>query len=149
MDVHIDMLISHIRLVTQDIMEKEISTMTKEVQKSKKQSEVYDAYTPTQYDRTYEFLNSNDTKLDKKVYKNNIYMFVYTPTTLEFMGRHPSWVDGSNQNKNIPYWIQNGNDSPLFSYEARDYITPTRNEIDMKLKATLIKGYRRYGIVAT
>lgn len=150
MDLNFSEVIPQLEVIVKDIMQNEVGEMAKESQKRNKQREVYDAYVPNQYNRTYGFLNANDIVMESRSLKNNIYMYVYTPTSAEWMSDHESWVDGTRQAKNIPYWIQNSNSpSSIFIYNARDYITPTRSEIESKLKSAFIKGFRGHGITAT
>lgn len=134
---------------TEEVLANEVSDMAKKAQRDRKKSRFYDTYTPTEYQRTEEFLNANETRMLKRQ-KNNIWMWLYTPTTLQYMpSRHPSIVDGSNQNKNIPYWTQYGNgNSPIFSYAGRDWLNPTVDLINEKIRTTFIMGMRKLGIQA-
>lgn len=112
-----------------------------------KQKIVYNAPNTGSYDRTFEFLYANKTVVLKKGGKNKIYLSSYTPTTMAYMpSRHESWVDGSNQNKALPFWIEYGNNSSLFSYIGRDYYNLAYKLIQRNLKEAIIKGMKKRGI---
>lgn len=134
-----------------DVANNELSRMMEEEFKKSKQENFYDAYQPSTYQRTYEFLNSNLAMInDKRSSNKKLVVEVVTPFTLEYMpSRHPSWVDGSNQNKNIGDYAEYGNGgSSIFSYAGRPYKDSAEQHIKDKAERTMINGLKKRGINA-
>ena len=142
----INSYMNHIRTNFRGTLEVEVSNKNNELQQIAKQQTVYNSE-PQDYERTYEFLYANKSIVLKKGRKNEIYLQTYTPTTLAYMpSRHSSWVDGSIQNKGLPFWIEYGNNSSLYSYEGRDYYSLAYRMIKAQLKSTITNGMKKRGI---
>jgi len=91
------------------------------------------SYTPTQYARTMEYINSIQYSKAKKVgsgYQVEIYfasdLILPHPSNNGEWGQHES-VYGEDVSAAIPYYIEYGNNSPLFNYEGVRPVGVTRD----------------------
>ncbi len=129
-------------------METSVSKMAIERQMRAKWLRFYMAYAPKEYRRTYGFLRSNETRMLKPT-KKKVKMVVYTDTRIRAMGgKHESWLDGTTQNKSIPYFAERGNQSSLFAYSKRPYIDYATQLIDRDIEKAMIVGLRKQGVDA-
>lgn len=121
-----------------------------EKHKKSKRENVYSRPESDSYSRTDELLESsvamfNDNKSNDKKLVLEIYdetSDFYNPSL------HPSWVDGSNQNKNIPKWINYGHGG-IANYAATNYIEKAREEINQSATKVLKQGLKKRGINST
>ena len=87
--------------------------------------------------------NDRESKERKKV------MDVYNDTSNTFMpSGHPSWADNSNQNVNIPMWMNDGTNSPLYSHLQTNYIDIAHQKIESGIKEEFIIALKKYGLEA-
>ena len=83
------------------------------------QESIYDYYSPTEYNRTYNFLNSVRTDIDLVTGK----MFVYADVTSGYV----SAVSGKDVSDSISNWLNKGHydykgSGEYHSYEKRNYL---------------------------
>lgn len=143
----INSYMNHLKSNFRDVMKNELSENNNKLMEVAKKRMVYDSYNPTEYQRTYEFLYANKSVVLKKGGKSQIYMQTYTPTTYEYMpSGHRSWIDNSNQNSNMPFFIQYGNNSSLYSYIGRNYYDFAYTLIKSQLKSVIRKAMKKRGI---
>lgn len=147
----ISSLSAYVRANLKEVLVTDMAEYNSTTLRDNKQKYVYDAYTPSQYDRTEEFLNSNTSVLDNARSSMNMFILAtYTDTSSVAMpSGHPSWADGSPQNESVPFFMEYGNGaSPLYQYTARPYFMNTYADIEKNLKKNLISGLKKRGIGA-
>jgi hypothetical protein len=100
---------------------------------------VYSAYTPVEYQRTYQLLNNVNSHINKD---NELYIF----SDMTYENYH-SAVDGSDVSNFVAGWIEDGHDSNSLTineyehYKPREYLEEAKQLIDNSLgtDCTIIK----------
>lgn len=142
-------LSAYIKESVKDTLLKDVAEYNSRALKRSKEENVYKAYSPSEYERTYEFLNSNPSVFnDSKSNKNRFVLTTYTETSDAFMpSGHISWASENPMNSAIPFYMEYGNgDSPIYQYGARPYFMDAYTDIEKSLKRNLIMGLRKRGI---
>ena len=123
---------------------------------------VYSRYNPSQYDRTYQLLNSvtiGDVIEDGKHITCSVY---FDPNKIKpafadnFWNQHRSVFDydtdkkhNSPINEMIPYYINYGTSSPVYSHDETLFLEETIKSLNSGLlRSELIKFLKQRGIVA-
>jgi len=98
-----------------DLYLESIKARVEEIMKDAIQSEIYDKYSPTIYQRTFTFLNSVKAHINPE---GNIYLYV----DINEGSQYYSAVDGSPQFMNIGNYLEGGHrDSTGYGGEYHDY----------------------------
>jgi hypothetical protein len=103
------------------------------------QTNLYDAYQPTEYIRTYDYLNSLSVKPVRKENGWNVVEIYFDPSTIKqdiqpFWNAHMSvygnkeWK-GTPINELIPLWLNEGVESPLYSHKGIHVVDNTIEEL--------------------
>ena len=111
----------------------QIANTCREILQEAIQSEVYDKYNPTKYERTYQLLNN--VRVDIK----NGFTYVYVNTG------NMKYTSNSKQEVSswIPYWVEHGhssNNGDRFYYDqapSRDYMRIAKERIERELGVTV------------
>lgn len=116
----------------------EIGKQIKEMLRKNVQELWYErSYTPTHYTRTFELIDSITVTEAKRVpdgYQVVIYfdtdkIHPYPPAKPREWPRHQSVTDGADVSFYIPWWVEFGQKSPLFSYEGVHAMEKTKEEV--------------------
>lgn len=116
----------------------EIGKQIKEMLRKNVQELWYErSYTPTNYTRTFELIDSitvTDVERVPDGYQVVIYFDTdkinpYPPAQEGEWPRHQSITDGADVSAYIPQWIEFGQNSPLFSYEGVHAMQKTKEEV--------------------
>lgn len=121
-------------LITDKDIQREMNLYIKNIQKRCEQilreeieKLVYDSYTPEVYERTFSLLEAVDSKVT-----NDGSLLVYiNEGVLDYF----SVVDGSNQSKNVPFYLNYGHkdgtgiDNMYSNYPARNFIESAAERI--------------------
>lgn len=121
---------------------KEYGEMVKKELYDNKWKYVYKALTPNQYERTYDFLNANKSIVLKS--GSDWQLEVFNDTNMS--NSHPSWIDRNSQNDVLQYYILYGNNSSLYSYQARDYWSPTVSYVKKTALLRISQEMRAQGV---
>jgi len=121
-------------LLTDKEIQNEMNLFIKDIQKRCEQilreeigRLVYDSYTPEVYERTFSLLES----VDSKVTENGELLIYINEGALDYY----SVVDGSNQSKNVPFYLNYGHqdstgiDNMYHNYPARNFIESAAKRI--------------------
>jgi len=103
--------------------------------------ELYQNYKPTEYDRTYEFLNSVSVSKVEEITKGKYMVQIYFDTSLihpyitsSFWNAHAS-VTGHNMSSFIPLFLEEGTDFPsLYPREGIHSMETIREDLDRSKK---------------
>jgi hypothetical protein len=105
------------------------------------QSNLYDSYQPSEYIRTYDYLNSLSVKKVRKENGWNVVEIFFDPEKIKqnevegFWNQHMSaygyreWK-GTQINELIPMWLEEGVESPLFSRKGIHVVDETIKELE-------------------
>lgn len=89
---------------------------------------------------SYERTNSFQNSVNSNVLNNGNIIEVSAFNSPELMNpSHTSWVDDSNQDDNIAYWLEYGNNPggnkhPIVEYSGRHYIEDAQDEVNRNIK---------------
>ncbi len=94
-------------------------------------------YTPTHYTRTFQLINSITVTDVKKVPEGYQVVIFFDPDKIHphppakprEWPRHQSVTDGADVSFYIPWWVEFGQKSPLFSYEGVHAMEKTKEEV--------------------
>ena len=124
-------------------------------------AKVYHAYFPKEYQRTHELLNSitiGETKDDGKTITASIYFDAdkIVPNTNPNWSQHASVYNyeidekyNEPINEMIPYYMNYGTDSPVFSHQPALFLEETIKSLNSGLlRSELIKFLKQRGITA-
>jgi len=114
----------------------QIANTCREILQEAIQSEVYDKYNPTKYERTYQLLNN--VRVDIK----NGFTYVYVNTG------NMKYTSNSKQEVSswIPYWVEHGHNNNSSGqggkfmydyYPSRDYMRVAKERIERELGVTV------------
>ena len=139
-------LFTYVEKSIEEVLNNEVSTKGKELLKKSMQEKIY-SRPVNSYPRTEELLNSSDSSFES--HGNIKLLNIFNNTSGSFMpSGHPSWVDGSNQNENIPLWLEFGNGDAIYPYSGTGYFAFMVERLRTQLKPTIIKGLKKRGIDA-
>lgn len=117
----------------QQILQEQISILSNKVRQIFKeviQSVIYDSYTPTIYERTYQLPNAINIEV------NNDELIVYIDGDLL---SYYSAVDRRNVSPAVPYFLESGHsddsgiDNMYHNYPSRNYLEEVKNRIVSEL----------------
>jgi len=111
-------------------------------------------FTPTHYTRSMEYINSivcsKATKISNGQYRVEIYFA--TDLIQPYMSPNGEWnqhasIYGEDVSAQIPYYIEEGNNSPLFEYQGVHPVKITKEWIEDNdyLRKRMIKFLGKYG----
>ena len=106
---------NEIKLFVKDIQKRCEQILREEIEKL-----VYDSYDPSMYERTFSLLEA----VDSRVNENGELLIYINEGALDYF----SVVDGSNQSKNVPFYLNYGHqdstgiDNMYHTYPARNFI---------------------------
>ena len=145
-----------------EVAKKELSKVVfTELKKFVKQN-VYSAYNPSQYDRTYQLLNSVTIGELESSGKSIVCSVYFDPNKIKpafadnFWNQHRSVFDYDTDKKHnapinemIPYYMNYGTDSPVYSHDETLFLEETIKSLNSGLlRSELIKFLKQRGIVA-
>lgn len=134
-----------LKKVAKKALETEVAKTAEEVMKDKIDSEVYDVYTPTEYNRTFKLRESSKTKMI-----DDTALELYNDRFDEDEQISPETMLYHDSGRYIPSVIESGKGYEWVEDEkigARPFGAETYKELkDDKFKKALIKGIEKQGI---
>lgn len=146
-------LMKHVKKVTRYPME-QVAYKVEEILKDYIMREWYSRMEPLDYSRTYEFINSLTISPTKEISDGWNIEIYFDPSKIHAMpaDEDRSWnkhmsVSGEDVSENIMFYIEYGNNSPLYKYEGIHMVKNTieyckTNKIPIK---EMINELRKHG----
>lgn len=98
----------------------------------------YSTFTPYQYERTFEYINSISVSKAKRI--ENGYEVViffdtdkinpYPPPAPGKWSKHQSITNAQDVSEMIPIWIEEGQNSPIYSYAGAEPVGVTKEQLE-------------------
>lgn len=134
-------LINGINKTLESTVRKDTKGETEDLYKQVLQEKVYS--NDSEYENTETLMKSivQNIYIDNGVIKLDMFN-----DPAEMVYDYPSWVVGGRQADMIVEWLDEGQDSPLYAYEGRDFIDTIQKNINKEFANILKKKLRQKGV---